>query len=94
MLKLKNIVDTKEFVERVTNKLYNTNKTIQGEDLYFTQTRLGCCLEYRPHYPENSSADFLIYQDPAGTISLHGNMDSPIPTVRVFENLDAFEERL
>lgn len=94
MSDLRNVIGSKEFEQRVTNKLLATNKDIKAEHLYFSQTRDNYCAMYRPDYPENNNADFYVYQDVFGKISVHGNLYSLIPTIRHFNDIEDFENNL
>lgn len=87
-------IGAKEFQNRVKTKLMETNKGISPEDLYFSQTASGYYIEYKPEYPNRSNADFIVYQNLVGTISVHGNMNSLVPTIRHYDNIDEFEHSL
>ena len=87
-------VGSKEFKRRVTEKIQRIDETIKEDDLYFTQTTSGYYLEYRPEYPNESMADFIVYQDLVGSISVHGNMDAVVPTINHYEDISDFENKL
>ena len=84
-------IGAKEFKERVKNKLIQVDNDINENDLYFTQTTMGYFLDYKPQYPQQTSADFFVYQDLNGSISVHGNMQAIVPTISTYENIDDFE---
>ena len=87
-------IGAKEFKNRVIKKLKEINSEIEDDDLYFSQTLTGYYLEYKPKYPEGSPADFIVCQDLNGSISIHGNMDAMIPTIKHYENIVDFEMHL
>ena len=87
-------IGAKEFKSRVKTKLIESNKDINPDDLYFSQTTSGYYIEYKPEYPNRSNADFIIYQDLAGSISVHGNMNALVPTFHHYDNIDDFEHSL
>ena len=70
------------------------NPEISAEDLYFSQTQRGYYAEYRPAYPNETSADFIVYQDLNGSASLYGNFGALVPTKRIFEDMMDFETSL
>lgn len=72
-------------------QIYNN---IKESDLYFSQTTLGYCMEYKPNYPYKSNEDFIVEQDLNGSISVYGNMDAMVPTIEKYENIIDFEKRL
>lgn len=80
----------KLFREAVTRKVCN-NPEISAEDLYFSQTKCGYYAEYRPAFPNETPADFIVYQDLNGSVSLYCNFGALIPTKSIFENLTDFE---
>jgi hypothetical protein len=84
-------IGAKEFKNRVKTKLTESNKDINPDDLYFSQTASGYYIEYKPKYPNRSDADFIVYQDLAGSISVHGNMNALVPTIQHYENIYDFE---
>jgi hypothetical protein len=84
-------IGASEFKSRVISKLTQIDPSINAEDLYFSQTTNGYYIEYRPKYPESSPADFIVYQDLAGSISVHGNMSAIVPTIHQYENIEDFE---
>lgn len=94
MSDLRSVIGAKEFKQRVKAKLIQINNDIKEEDLYFSQTTLGYYMEYKPNYPYRSNGDFIVYQDLAGSISVHGNMDAIVPTIEKYENIADFEENL
>lgn len=94
MSDLRNVIGAKEFKKRVKAKLIQINNDIKEEDLYFSQTTSGYYMEYKPNYPNRSNGDFIVYQDLAGSISVHGNMDAIIPTIEKYENISDFEKNL
>lgn len=87
-------IGAKEFKERVIAKLKQIDANIKDDDLYFTQTKDSYHIAYMPEYPNNNNADFVVYQDLAGNISLSGNLYSLIPTIRRFTDINDFEENL
>ena len=87
-------IGAKEFKERVKNKLMQVNNNINENDLYFSQTTTGYDLEYRPRYPRRTLADLLVHQDLNGSITLYGNIQSLISTIREFEDIEDFEMEL
>ena len=80
----------KIFRESVTRKVCS-NPEISAEDLYFSQTQRGYYAEYRPAFPNETPADFIVYQDLNGSVSLHGNFGAMVPTIEKFEDLTDFE---
>ena len=94
MSELRNVIGEKEFRQRVINKLKSVDESIKENDLYFSQTATGYCLDYRPKYPEKTNGDFIVCQDLNGSISVHGNMDALVPTINNYEDIEDFEERL
>ncbi len=94
MSELRNVIGAKEFKQRVKAKLIQINNDIKEEDLYFSQTTSGYYMEYKPNYPYRSNGDFIVYQDLAGSISVHGNMDAIVPTIEKYENIADFEKNL
>lgn len=87
-------IGAKEFKNRVKTKLMQIDGNIKEDDLYFSQTVTGYCMEYKPEYPNRSNADFIIYQDLNGSISVHGNMLALVPTIKRYEDINDFEQRL
>lgn len=90
----KSIIGAEEFKQRVKTKVMRIDENIKEKDLYFSQTTGGYYMEYRPNYPDRSNGDFIVYQDLNGSISVHGNMDAPVPTINKYEDIDDFEENL
>lgn len=91
---MRNIIGAKEFKKRVHSKLKEVDENICDDDLYFSQTVTGYYMEYKPMYPERSNGDFIVAQDLNGSISVHGNMDALVPTIRKFEDIEDFEKNL
>ena len=87
-------IGAKEFRNRVKEALIKVDGTIKDDDLYFSQTTSGYYIEYRPEYPNKSNADFIIYQDLAGSISVHGNMLALVPTIEHYDDIKDFEHRM
>lgn len=87
-------VGAKEFKNRVKTTLMKIDGTIKEDDLYFSQTTSGYYIEYKPKYPDRSNADFIVYQDLAGSISVHGNMLALVPTIEHYEDINDFEQKL
>lgn len=87
-------IGAKEFKERVTAKLKQIDTNIKNDDLYFSQTATGYYMEYKPEYPNRSNADFIVYQDLNGSISVHGNMTALVPTIEKYEDINDFEKNL
>ena len=87
-------IGAKEFKERVKTTLMQIDGNIKEDDLYFSQTTSGYYIEYKPKYPNRSNADFIVYQDLAGSISVHGNMSALVPTIQHYNNIDDFEHSL
>ena len=94
MSELRNVIGAKEFKNRVKTKLMQINEDIKEKDLYFTQTVSGYYMEYKPKYPERSNGDFIVYQDLAVSISVHGNIEAIVPTINHYENIVDFENNL
>lgn len=94
MQNTRKIISEKEFKRRVKTKLMQVNKNINEDDLYFSCTLRGYYITYMPNYPETSAADFIIYQDLNGSISLDGNLNSLVPTIAKYEDIIDFEDRL
>jgi len=94
MADLRNIIGAKEFKQRVKTKLMQIDGNIKEDDLYFSQTARGYYMEYKPNYPERSNGDFIVYQDLNGSISVHGNMDALVPTIKKYEDIKVFEKNL
>lgn len=94
MSKLTSVIDAKEFRQRVKAKLIQINNDIEERDLYFSETVSGYYMEYKPKYPERSNGDFIVCQDLNGLISVHGNIDSLVPTINRYENIEDFEKYL
>lgn len=94
MSELRNVIGSKEFKDRVKEKLMQIDGNINETDLYFSQTVSGYYMEYKPKYPERSNGDFIVCQDLNGSISVHGNMDALIPTINKYENIEDFEKNL
>ena len=94
MTKLKNIIGAKEFKDKVKTKLMQLDENINEDDLYFSQTVTGYYMEYKPKYPERSNGDFIVCQDLNGSISVYGNMDSLVPTINKYEDIEDFEKNL
>lgn len=86
-------IGAKEFKNRVKTKLMQIDGNIKEDDLYFSQTLTGYCMAYEPEYPNRSNADFIVYQDLNGSISVHGNMSALVPTIEHYENIDDFEQK-
>lgn len=91
---MRNVIGAKEFKKRVCNKLKEIDGNIQDDDLYFSQTVAGYYMEYKPKYPEKSAADFIIYQDLNGSMSVHGNLEALVPTIQKYEDIEDFEKNL
>ena len=87
-------IGAKEFKERVIAKLKQIDANIKDDDLYFNQTTRSYYIDYKPKYPNNSDADFMVGQDLEGYISIHGNLYSSVPTIRRFVDINDFEENL
>lgn len=87
-------IGAKEFKNRVKAKLMQIDGNIKEDDLYFSQTVTGYYMEYKPEYPNRSNADFIVYQDLNGSISVHGNMAALVPTIEHYKNIADFEQRL
>ena len=87
-------IGAKEFKERVTAKLKQVDANIKDDDLYFSQTVTGSYMEYKPEYPNRSTAGFIVYQDLNGSISVHGNMTALVPTIEKYEDINDFEKNL
>lgn len=87
-------IGAKEFKNRVKTKLMQIDENIKEDDLYFSQTVTGYYMEYKPEYPNRSNADFIVYQDLNGSISVHGNMSALVPTIEKYEDINDFEQRL
>lgn len=94
MSDLRNVIGAKEFQNRVKSKLIQNNKWIQEDDLYFSQTAKSYYIEYKPNYPERSNGDFIVCQDLNGLISVYGNLDATIPTIKKYNDIKDFENRL
>ena len=86
-------VGAKEFKKRVKATLMKVDNSIKEDDLYFSQTAAGYYIEYKPKYPNRSDADFIVYQDLVGSVSVHGNMSALVPTIEHFEDIDDFEQK-
>ena len=87
-------IGAKEFKNRVKTKLMQIDENIKEDDLYFSQTVTGYYIEYKPEYPNRSNADFIVYQDLNGSISVHGNMLALVPTIEKYEDLNDLEQKL
>ena len=87
-------IGAKEFKNRVKAKLMQIDGNIKEDNLYFSQTVTGYYMEYKPEYPNRSNADFIVYQDLNGSISVHGNMSALVPTIKKYEDINDFEQRL
>lgn len=87
-------IGAKEFKERVIAKLKQIDANIKNDDLYFSQTVTGYYMEYKPEYPNRSNADFIVYQDLNGSISVHGNMTALVSTIEKYEDINDFEKNL
>lgn len=94
MNNLRNVIEAKDFKRRVKAKLKQTNNDVKEEDLYFSQTATGYYMEYKPNYPKTSNGDFIVSQDLNGSISIYGNDNALIPTVKHYENIEDFEKNL
>ena len=86
-------IGAKEFKNRVKTTLMKIDENIKEDDLYFSQTTSGYYIEYKPEYPNRSNADFIVYQDLAGSISVHGNMSALVPTIKHYEDINDFEHK-
>jgi len=87
-----NTIGAKEFKTRVITKLKQLNPDIKEKDLYFSQTEMGYYIEYKPHYPESSPADFIVFKHLlVDAMSVHGNMNAVVPTIQHYEDINAFE---
>lgn len=84
----------KEFQKRVAEKLKAINPDINKDDLYCSQTTACYYMDYRPKYPEKTAGDFLVCQNLSGVITISGNFNAPIPTIRRFGNIEDFEQNL
>ena len=91
---MKKIVGAKEFKDRVTKKLKEVDINIKEDDLYFSQMLSGYYMTYRPCYPNESVADFVIYQDLNGSISVNGNLQALLHSIEKYEDLYDLERRL
>lgn len=87
-------IGAEEFKQRVTNKLKEIDRNIKDDDLYFQQNESGYYLEYCPKYPWSSPDYFFVYQDLAGSISVHGNMEAIVPTIKHYNDIDDFESNI
>lgn len=86
-------IGAKEFKNRVKTTLMQIDGNIKEDDLYFSQTATGYYMEYKPEYPNRSDADFIVYQDLAGSISVHGNLWALVPTFEKYEDINDFEQK-
>ena len=91
---LRKVIGAREFKQRVKTKLMQIDGNIKEDDLYFSQTTSGYYMEYKPKYPNRSNADFIVYQDLNGSISIHGNMSALVPTIEHYEDISDFEQKL
>jgi len=82
------MIGSKEFKERVTNALLNTNVGINLDFLYFSQLKDNYTLAYIPDYPNQNIPDFSIMQHPGEPISILYNENSAL---QKYTNLDSFE---
>lgn len=92
MSKLRSVIGSKDFKQRVTDKLKEVDRNINNEDLYFSQTTTGYYMDYKPNYPEKSNCDFVVYQNINGLIFIYGNLNANIPTIIRYENIEDFED--
>ena len=82
------MTEAKRFRESVTKKIQKIDPCIEKSDLFFSQYTTGYDLEYKPKYPENSSGDFIVSMNSLdGTVTIMGNLQAIIPTVRKFKSL-------
>lgn len=86
-------IEANEFKSRVKAILMQIDGNIKEDDLYFSQTTSGYYIEYKPEYPNRTNADFIVYQDLAGSISVHGNMSAVVPTIEHYEDINDFEQK-
>ena len=87
-------IGSKEFRNRVKATLIKVDGNTKEDDLYFSQTASGYYIEYKPEYPNRSNADFIVYQDLAGSVSVHRNMLALVPTIEHYEDIEDFERKM
>lgn len=81
---MSNMDKFKAFVENKTHEW----EGICNDDIYFSQTRDRYYADYKPCYPQKTSADFYIVWDGKSTeCKMYGNLQALIPTIKTLEIL-------
>ena len=83
-----------EFKSRVIDILLAKNNELRESGFRLSEEQSGYYLVYRPLYPNESPADFIVHMDLNGCVSVHGNLQAMVPTIEKFENLGDFEKHL
>lgn len=81
----------KDFLERVTRKLLASNPELEEECFRFRQDPMPR-VEYSPH--QGGGGSFSVCLEYSGEVTLYGNLDALVPTVRKFRDLHDFEENV
>ena len=82
------------FKSRVVKKILSLNNEVKEQDFRYSKTDWGYYLEYRPLFPNESPADFIVFMDLVGCMSVHGNLQAMVPTIEHYESLGDFEQKL